>query len=1118
MTEQAEGNTSFGEVMFEVVCQRVGYSEELERRAKDPGAVIDVSGRKYKAACRTPVGETPPLTDSAKVNVLTQRKDTLVRTLDTLLPEEILEPFESFLRALLPLYDDGTFGNANHALATILAILADDEESHKALARTWGRQGYRPLEAAIGVVRQLVEYPDIHTVLSSALRALNEDGPGHEALVALAAGLHHELLALRPASDPTDPERTARLVQDLLFTTDPLGRFGTGSPKLLVRRDHRGIARVVPREGGLPSPFADNDHDGLPDADATGRLLDTNGAPLIGFWPFPTKEGSGPAPRDAYGRLIDPEGKPIYEYLDLTNTFLAGIMRDAARLFEPERETALGLLRGASAVLGPRQAMAKDYIFPDGRTYTHVYQGFDGSAAPLLELTHAALQALRAPQRDEALETAQLLLQNHEDLFAWLTGVVLGMRELAKRPEFSSATLPANSTLFEDLIPLVRRLLANQALVEDLIEALKDPIVQNLGPIHAYFMTYRDRWDPNPLDVNGPPIGSFSTPVDRGAPDSGFGRSINHRLFHLVHDTNGARLCSKAGARVEVYGFGVATYDKECEFYQIDSLAKFYLQSIARVWDPEVGRFTPKARFPLNLKAPLTWVSRELMDATLEDQSGITGFTTRPTTEALNRVIFVDPTPSLVTNLQDDPRCIDGDRIKTAHAGTIMAWEARAKDFGFTPSGAYNPNESLFYQSFRPIVNAFAKYDEEGLLLDMISVLYHHWSTSRSAECQYADPSAPRFCFGDGAVTYEPLLAAILNSHAASLYPDISPYAFDLMRVLTATASVLSDLRLTDGRAARPEMVRFAAWLAEPHSELRERDGNTRLGYDRLVPQDGHDIRDTGWAPVSVLELLKGSLTAMSDAVNAAGERGEIFKQSLSDLADIFLEVDPTRHHFTNPRVAATLNTLLSFVRERAGRHANVGDLDEWLGASLPRDVEDLLTGPVFVALYDLADALFADRDARTALSGLVRYLMDETHVEAAFAVALTVVADLVQLLMDDASVVPLLNAAGRALDPSLGTLPAALTFLSRAARADTDQVLTRVLRNMWQLRGPGDTPFDVLLDTTASVHRVSPGMDAPLTAEDYRLILGHAAAFFGDNERGLQHFIDVVAHRSLSE
>ena len=195
------------------------------------------------------------------------------------------------------------------------------------------------------------------------------------------------------------------------------------------------------------------------------------------------------------------------------------------------------------------------------------------------------------------------------------------------------------------------------------------------------------------------------------------------------------------------------------------------------------------------------------------------------------------------------------------------------------------------------------------------------------------------------------------------------------------------------------------------------------------------------------------------------------------------------------------------------------GDLATWLKTTLPKDLEDALSNPLFAALYDLAESLAGDDEARNATYGLVSYLLDEAQHSDAFVVALTAAADLVQLLIDDGDLVAILRAAGRVLDPDLDVANKSIKFLHQAQERDDALVLTQILRNMWEKYGTGDTPFGTLADVTSDVHRLEPSiLGDPLKAPDYQEIFGQAAGFFDDNERGLQHFIDVVKARKLAK
>src|SRR5262249_3032006 len=132
----------------------------------------------------------------------------------------------------------------------------------------------------------------------------------------------------------------------------------------------------------------DSDGDGQPDADAFGRLILADGQPAP--TPFPVAGVQDGAPRDAQGRALGAAGNLLYATADLDQTFLGAAARQARRLVDPSRDTALGLLAGARALLGPPTMRSR--VLDDGSAL--VFAGYDPSNAPLLDLKYAYLQLL----------------------------------------------------------------------------------------------------------------------------------------------------------------------------------------------------------------------------------------------------------------------------------------------------------------------------------------------------------------------------------------------------------------------------------------------------------------------------------------------------------------------------------------------------------------------------------------------------------------------------------------------------------------------------------------------------------------------------------------------------
>src|SRR5262249_16627521 len=152
------------------------------------------------------------------------------------------------------------------------------------------------------------------------------------------------------------------------------------------------IALASLQGGAVMPPFVDLDKDGLADVDALGRYVDANGQPIQVPTPFAEAGGLDTAPRDAPGpALSPPQGTGrLYQYPELDATVVAGLNREALTIMDPSKDTALGLVFGASALLGPRTSQTKVYMDPAGGMMGSLtYDGFDTTQAAVLDLLHA---------------------------------------------------------------------------------------------------------------------------------------------------------------------------------------------------------------------------------------------------------------------------------------------------------------------------------------------------------------------------------------------------------------------------------------------------------------------------------------------------------------------------------------------------------------------------------------------------------------------------------------------------------------------------------------------------------------------------------------------------------
>jgi hypothetical protein len=373
-----------------------------------------------------------------------------------------------------------------------------------------------------------------------------------------------------------------------------------------------------------------------------------------------------------------------------------------------------------------------------------------------------------------------------------------------------------------------------------------------------------------------------------------------------------------------------------------------------------------------------------------------------------------------------------------------------------------------------------------------------------------------------GVVKYEPLIAHYMTRT-------------DLWPATLALAPVLSAWRVDGGAGAPalPVLAGFLRWFMDPEvtrlgGPLAYRNGamTARRGDGQPAFRPGNDpvIRD-------VLDpALAGRVTPyylLADAYrdkrarfaeDAALERR--WKAAVSNLADLLLSSRPAPGYgFKNRRFRPLSLLLIDLLRERLAAHGRAGDLARWVRGDLSRDLTESLTGPVFAATTDLARRLAEDDAARRGLSRLLAYLHDESG--RGFPAVVTGAADLLQLLLDDTDVVPVLRGLGPALDPGTGPdqgmADAALALFRRGRERDAEKVLLTLLKNLYQEGPSGAYPLYRLVDAAAEIDRQQPSQRrSDLSAEDVRAILSAAGAFLADQQRGLSRFLEIVRSRAL--
>jgi hypothetical protein len=1108
-------NGTFGETVLTLVCKRIAYLDDL-----GDGGTVDVRGDGVRDLCRS--GDAAPVTASGQLQALQAVRGSLVGAVDTIFPDGDLAPLQAFLtdNDFLAVTDDGTTTAAIDALVAALRALADDDDAMAAMGRLAPRLGYRPTEPGLGTMRALVHYPQLNELILQLTTAITEGGGAQGEWDNLTRAIGAAMRNAQPLANQAAADRPLRLALDLLLKER--AELAPASAMPLATRDARGVVTVAGSAGAMPAPFADANADGAADVDADGNFVDRNGARVDAPSPFALPDNDTWARRDASGRALTPGGALVYRNVDLDRPVLGAFARDGLTLFDPQKQTGFDALRGASAMVGPRVEATHTYAGGEQLDYrgykTEEALGAGTvSTSPLLDIMHGFLQLGRDPGVYDVLALTRRLLSTNQPELARLTEAIIATaRKGDAHPE---AQILATAPLWDDLNPLLVQILARPTLVRDLMAAMELPSTAQLGDRFRKFMAYRDRFDLNPSSQAV--TGSFATLVDRTRPDSGFDRSVFQRFLHLISDSNGAVACNKQNARVvdPFVGITMGTYD-QCELFRVNNLAVFYLQSIAYAknatgaylcetaagaWDSASTAATPQGcvaqgRRPMP-KANFNYQWGGFVDGAidlfggdefLEDTVGITGMRSHPTPQALNRVLFLNPMPSYLTNIIDPLRDREGDSYLVQHAGTLPVLELEG-----------------FYDQMRPIIQAFADAGQEQLLVNILAVLHKHWPTRQSVQHQSVDPSAPGYVYGSSGRTWEPLIVDVLQDGA-------------LLGALTGTAPTLN--RLTINGKTYAEVVRAAArFFLEPQAGFVD-----RLGHTSTTTADGRPVPS-----VSPWYLLADAYQRKQARLAAAGPEGDAWKDSTRELVDVFTRGVAVNGvwRFKNPRTVAVGLGLVDLIEGRLRAHDAAGDRGYWLTCeskpatpctrdTLPDGLKESLTGPVFAGLADFILALSAEPATRDQLVALVRYLQDEAQDRVTFVTALTGIADTLQLALDDRDLVPIARAVGDLISPEHGWLAAQLTLIKRARGADDGGALTRLMVHLYDEPRPGHTALGDLIDGLSEIHRARPMADLgrDLTAADYASALHGVADFLDEEKRGLRKFLSIIESRNLSQ
>ncbi|XXX73044.1 hypothetical protein WMF30_35880 [Sorangium sp. So ce134] len=1003
---------------------------------------------------------------------------------------------------------------------------------------------------------------------------------GKQELATLSPEARAPLSIDAPTAQPNRPRTLLELAQAALLAEDDA--FASPPSSFVARRDRRGW--VLPRGGGVPAPFADADGDGLADVDASGRFVDERREPLAIDPPFAIPGVTSP-PRDDFGRLSPELYEYVDTSRTLLGAALRAIVplvdgtryasKDDPEPWKTEHEGLMYALAGSYLLFGDREEARYDFregrIAPAGEPCDGclVYRRFRGEDSPLADLAHAVGQVLADKDSDVLLLTLIDLLENHEAELARMAGAALRIRDLAREHDRlaaegkeAAAQIDGEAPLWDEVAAVLDRAVEQPGLVARLAEALASDALltphggaQHAGDAIAAMLRYRDQYAYDPEHLNGPAInltvGAPSTsdpktPVDPTKPKIGDNRSAMERLMHLMHDTAGVRQCNKRDTELSVFGVSVSCpgCDAPCELFQIDNLAAFYLDSLL----PE--GHDKKAE----LKVKPSVLAALVSDSVLEFSSDIDGLTSHPTPAALSRLIYFgadsDEFPGLVD--LDPLRELTNETTNDFISGTLEpagTIHCPKNELGVNECSSpenliriRHPGTTFLVERLglgaylSPIVAAFAEVAPdttgEEILIDLFSTAYRHWpGKEHGPECIKAGSPATNtaYCSEAGANTYEPLLADALQAE------DVMASSVAFARTLADPSAPVTVQRGPGAEAEPPQ-----TWTkAEAIEKLARIFFSTRYAAN-VGMVDRWGKKNTAWSDGRTQDQLT-AFTLLADALNgidarfersaapdAAARKGQ-WKRATDELVDALLAVEGSgpETRFKNralPRMGAVVLRVLREQlnarcpdRERTGRCA-------WAQKELGAKVSDLVSHPLFAAAADVSEAIRAHEPARRELERFLTYLFDAADADAGGAplrALLATLADALQLLGDEDTLLPVLKAASAALAPEgdpggPGAADAGLTALKALNddRYDRYHAMDHILPALVTPMDDGRAPLEVFVDAFADVQRVEAASGEPLGAEDYRQALRSVRDFLTDETRGLEQIYAILRKR----
>ena len=1054
--------------------------------------------------------------------LLEQREEDFVQAVDHAVPRESVGELDEFLVAFLPVIEDGYLPALTRRFSLVLEEAVADEELMDSLENppTYGALDFLSPRVQASMIQEMVEFSDLPALISHLgytlleLDGLTADGDPNTQNPAsgYADFLRALVMAIEdpPAEETTD--RWATTLRDLFLRAD--NRYRDGEPSrhhYVALFDDEGLPVVVKDDGEIPSPFVDSTGDGRADTDEEGRFILEDGSSLA-IAPLSTEPIDHPAfQRDFFSRveLVDGPHRYAFRYVDISDTALPYVMRMAGKI---SHEGALyRLSKVALEVFGPPvvgvDARGNFRAFPQDH--------------PVLDLLDAVISGLSISELPEVMELTKRYISQEIDQLAYLAHVVGNVAGTFS--EYPQIDIYPDETLAYDLLAVVRELSEDPQLWADVMEAMRDPILEEAGESMATLVRYsdlhsvpvpaaeggaydacfedcKDQYEIGTIErfecIRGCPMEElFSELTDFDAPKSANepneNRSRFQRLFHLLRDTTGA-------------SYAVEIVDLDVPDFNID---------------PEA--LPPVASLPGAAEAFIRSVAGELYLGDYIDQEGdlatiidllnlVTGgsfnndtvvLALSEITEAMGARLDPYPTPDQITRLFNMPDLrVEGDDFfidianPVCNDGFVMAFHHA--------DGLYTAEASGLIDVLHPLARAFAKHDREDLLAQIFLVIHDHYA---SRDDYYVDVDGdPSPMKASNLVSAEPAMLEIFEDGEI----------FEALRVLALSTESMTD----DEGVSIDERLRQLVY-----QWVRNDDGYTPRNEPFVIElRDGRILEE-----VSRMEVILDRYNAMIRRVEDDEDVRRELARAMETFFEVVLAADQTAdgYVFREEGVVALTTHWLGYLGERARQMEERGEFEPWLTQTVPDRLTEFYGSRGFFAFLEILAKLHEDEDGRRMMRLLPGHL-SETG-DRADRVSMALYALIVQAL-DTESLMPAGRFMAGVLDPDRevevgphrklpnGTLLAHL--LATVPEIDDQGYGLDILARGSERGEERDSSWSVLFDILVRYFSPPPSVDDELDRAQREAALSRIGDWFRDSRSGMERFYELVEVRGVLE